>query len=83
MYKVYILKRTRSGSEVIKESRTNTPSAQAAAVAFWDLRNNQNYQGKPWLLLMTRDKEKLNRHWFNREKGDEQFVSDNTELRLN
>jgi hypothetical protein len=83
MYKVYILKKTRSGSEVIKESRTNTPSAQAAAAAFWDLRNNKNYQGKSLLLLMTKNKEKMNRHWFNRHRGDEQFISQGTELRLN
>jgi hypothetical protein len=82
MYKVYTLRKTRSGTEVDKESRTSTPSAAAAAAAFWDLRNNPDLAGQPLLLLMTKDKKQLNAHWFNRQEGDEQFITDHAELRL-
>lgn len=82
MYKVYLLKKTRSGTEVVKESRTNTPSPAAAAAAFWELRNQPELQGQPILLLMTKNGEKLNRHWFNRQMGDDQYVPTGTELRV-
>ncbi|MEB4590103.1 hypothetical protein VSS37_03840 [Candidatus Thiothrix sp. Deng01] len=81
MYKVYLLKKTRSGTEVMKGLSTETPSAAAATAAFWDLRHQPDLQGQPILLLMTKDKEKLNRHWFNREPGDEQYVLPGEELR--
>ena len=82
MYKVYLLRKTKSGTEVIKESRTETPSASAASAAFWELRNQQDLQGQPVLLLMTKDKEKLNRHWFNRQPGEEQYIPSGSELRV-
>lgn len=82
MYKVYLLKKTRSGTEVLKASRTETPSAAAAAAAFWELRNRSDLEGQPLLLLMTKDREKLNRHWFDHRGGDEQYVQMGSELRM-
>lgn len=82
MYKVYLLKRTRSGAEVIKESRTETPSPTAAGAAFWELRNNAAYAGQAVLLLMTKNKEKLNVHRFDGHEGEDQYIKLGEELRF-
>lgn len=82
MYKVYLLKRTRSGSEVVKNSRTETPSPTAAGAAFWELRNNATYAGQAVLLLMTKNKEKLNVHRFDGREGEDQYVKVGAELRF-
>lgn len=82
MYKVYLIKRRKGGSEVIKESRTNTPSSAAAEAAFWELRKREDLTGKNILLLMTKDKEKLNVHHFLKESGDPAFIELGQTLRL-
>lgn len=73
MYKVYLVKRRKGGSEIIKETSTKTPSFEAAKLAFLELRKQSQYEGQNIILLMTKDKAKLNKHLFNVPKGDEAF----------
>jgi len=74
MYKVYVLKRRKRGSEVVKNSKTDTPSYAAASAAFWEIRKDTRYKGKNFLLLMTKDKVKLNVHSFLAKAGDEPYI---------
>lgn len=82
MYKVYLLKRRKGGSEVVKESRTNTPSAAAAEDAFWELRNRTDLAGQHYILLMTKDGQKLNVHNFMEQPGDVQYIALGDTLRM-
>ena len=82
MYRVYVLKRRKGGSELIDGTRTNTPSPTAAKAAFLDLRRNTEFEGKNYILLMTKDKEKLNVHLFNSQPGDDAYFDLDQEPKL-
>lgn len=79
MYKVYVVKQRRTGSETLTETRTNTPAFAAAEAAFWTLRS-QAFDARH-LLLMTRDGEKLNVHRFESQPGDEDYVAPGSPLK--
>lgn len=80
MYKVYIIKKRKGGSEVLKETKTDTHIQAVAEAAFWALRNDEQYQNKKLLLLMTENGKQLNAHWFDRSSGDDEYVEDNQAL---
>ena len=68
MYRVYVLKQRSGGSEVISETRTSTPSIEAAHAAFRALRAES--LGADHILLLTRDKRQLAAHRFQSAPGD-------------
>jgi len=75
MYKVIILKRRKGGSDLINELTTITPSLEAAKVAFLEIRKNSDFQGENYIVLMSKDKVKLNVHLFNAGESDPSFFN--------
>lgn len=80
MYKVYIIKKRKGGSEVLKETKTDTPIAAVAEAAFWSLRNDAKYQNQALLLLVTHKNKQLVAHWFDRSPGDDEFINEDQKL---
>lgn len=78
MYRVYVLKQRRGGSEVVTATRTQTPSFSAAAAAFWEL-YAADYDGSH-ILLMSRDNRQLNAYRFGTAPGDRDYLAPNAEL---
>ena len=72
MYRVYVLKQRRGGSEVIKQSKTETPLFAAAEAAFWALYNEQ--YDDLHLLLMTKNNKQLNAYRYKSKDGERDYV---------
>ncbi len=72
MFKVYVVKQKRSGSEVLKETRSATPS-RAAALAAWSDLYARPYDARH-LLLLTEDGTKLAVHRFQSGPGDPDHI---------
>lgn len=72
MYKVYVVKQRRGGSEVIKESRTTTFSIVAARAAWADL-YAAGFDHRH-LLLLTHDGQKLAVFRYQSTPGDPDYV---------
>ena len=70
-----MLKRRKGGSDLINELTTITPSFEAAKVAFLEIRNNPVFQGENYIILMSKDKVKLNVHLFNVDENDPSFFN--------
>lgn len=72
MYRVYIIKQRKGGSEVLAGTRTQTASFAAAVAAFWEL------YGQPFdsthLLLMSRDNRQINAYRFGSQPGERDYV---------
>lgn len=72
MFKVYVVKQKRSGSEVLKDTRSATPSRAAALAAWADL------YARPFdsrhLLLLTEDGAKLAVHRYQAKPGDPDYL---------
>lgn len=71
MFKVYVVRQKTSGSEVLKETRTTTPSPGAAAAA-WAYLYDQAYSPEH-ILLITQDGEKIAVHRYGSQPGDDDF----------
>lgn len=78
MYKVYVIKQNKKGSEVLVETRTNTNSFIVARFAFWQL-FNQKFD-ETHLLLMTKNNKQINSYRFKSKVGDRDYLAENTEL---
>jgi len=72
MYRVYVLKQRKGGSEVIKPLKTETPFFAAAEVAFWAL-YDESYDNSH-LLLMTKDNQQINAYRYDSKEGDRDYV---------
>ena len=72
MFKVYVVKQKRGGSEVLKDTRSATPSRAAATAAWAEL------YAKPFdarhLLLLTENGTKLAVHRFQAQPGDPDYL---------
>jgi len=72
MFKVYVVRQKRGGSEVLKDTRSATPS-RAAALAAWSELYAQAFDDRH-LLLLTEDGAKLAVHRFQSGPGDPEHV---------
>lgn len=72
MYKVYVIRQQKGGSEVLTETRTATPLFAAAAAAFWAL--YETPLDTSHLLLMTRDNRQINAYRFGSAPGDRDYL---------
>ncbi len=72
MFKVYVVKQKRGGSEVLKDTRSATPSRAAALAAWGDL------YARPFdsrhLLLLTEDGTKLAVFRYQSGPGDADYL---------
>lgn len=78
MYRVYVLKQRKGGSEVLTDTRTQTHSFAVAQAAFWEL--YQRDFDHRHLLLMSKDNQKLYVYRYQSQIGDENFMELGAEL---
>lgn len=78
MYRIYVLKQRKSGSEVLTNTRTQTNSFSAACAAFWEL-YQQPFDAKH-LLLMSKDGQQINAYRYQSQPGDRDYLAINSEL---
>lgn len=80
MYRVYVLKQRKGGSEVLAATRTQTPNFEAAAAAFWALYRAEAEYDSQHLLLMSRDNRQINAYRYGSQPGDRDYLSPASEL---
>ena len=73
MYKVYVIHQLGKRSEVLPDSKTTTPSLDAA-LAGWRHMYDQPLDGSH-IMLMTRDSTKIAVHRFGSQPGDPDHAS--------
>ncbi|CAK6496288.1 hypothetical protein PANNVG_02903 [Pantoea sp. Nvir] len=82
MYKIYVIKQRRGGSERVPGSQTQSEYADVARAgwraAYYDLR----WQTSEHLLLLTHKNEKLYVHRFGSAPGDADYVAPDEDLSL-
>ena len=81
MYRVSILKRKSSGSQVVKGSLTRTTSFKKAKNAFLALRKENEFSGENYILMMTesapnRHPKKLAIHLYFARPGEEGYFNE-------
>ncbi len=83
MYKVYLkVFNERGFSEVVKNSRTTTPSPLAAEAAFRELICREDLIGKKAHAVLSLDNRQLMYHRFDRSPGQKDYVAPDAEIRL-
>lgn len=83
MYKVYLKIYNKQGlSEVDKDSRTTTPSPEAAGAAFRALLKRDDLAGQNVHAVLSLDRKQLMYHRFDRLPGDRDYVDPNAEIKL-
>lgn len=79
MYRVYVLKQRQGGSEVLADTRTQTPAFAAAAAAFHALQ--QQKFDSSHLLLMSLNNRQLNAYRFGSKPGERDYLEPGAPLR--
>lgn len=79
MYRVYIIKQRQGGSEVLPDTRTQTPLFAAAAAAFHALQA-QAYDSSH-LLLMSLGNRQINAYRFGSRPGERDYLEQAAPLR--
>lgn len=82
MYKIYLKRKTRHGSEVDSASRTTTPSPQAAEAAYRGLISRTEFAGQPVAAVLSLNNRHLMYHRFDRGPGDADYVASEDEIKL-
>lgn len=72
MYKIYVIKQRKGGSEVLVNTRTNTHSFAVAQAAFWDL--HQQPFDNAHLLLMTKDSKQINAYRYQSQENERDYL---------
>lgn len=78
IYKVYVIKQRRGGSEIIKNLSTKTPFFSAAKEAFLDL-----YKlplDKHHLILMSKNNKQINAYRYQSERGERDYFDETMDL---
>lgn len=78
MYRVYVIKQRKGGSEVIQQTRTQTYSFTVAATAFHELQ--REHFDNSHLLLMTKNNRQINAYRYESVPGDRDYLELNAEL---
>lgn len=73
MYRVYVIRQQQGGSKVLTDTRTATPSLEAADAAFWGL-YAQSFD-PAHLLLMTCDGKQHRAYRYGSRPGDPDYLS--------
>lgn len=79
LYKVYVLKQRKGGSEVVKHLSTHTPFFSSAKAAFLEL-HKLNFS-KNYLVLMTKNNIQINAYRYQSVMGDRDYFDETMELR--
>ena len=83
MYKIYLkLFNERGFSEVVKNSRTTTPSPLAAEAAFRELICREDLIGKKAHVVLSLNNRQLMYHRFDRSPGQKDYVKPDEDIIL-
>ncbi len=83
MYKVYLKCHNERGyPEVVKSSRTTTPSPPAAEAAFRELISRADLIGQTAHAVLSLDSRQLMYHRFDRSPGQSDYVAPDAEIKL-
>ena len=82
MYKIYLKRKTNSGSEVDPSSRTTTPSPAAAEAAFRELISRDDLRGQCAAAVLSLNNRQLMYHRFDRSPGFADYVGHNDKIKL-
>lgn len=82
MYKIYLKRKAKHGSEVDPASRTTTPNPEAAESAYRALLRREDLAGQPVAAVLSLDNRHLMYHRFDRGPGDADYVAPDAEIRL-
>lgn len=80
VFRVYLKRKTKSGSEVFE--KTTTGSAAAAEAAFRELLTRTEFAGQNVAAVLSRDNRHLYYHRFDRGAGDVDYVAPDVKLDL-
>lgn len=78
VYKVYVVKQRRGGSEVVKGLKTQTPFFSSAKAAFFELYSMDF--SKNHLILMTKNHAVINSYRYHSTIGDINYFDETMEL---
>lgn len=79
MYRVYVIRQRKGGSEVLRDTRTQTPSFNAAAAAFWALYDG-DYDSNH-LLLMSHGNRQINAYRYGSRPGERDYLAPGEDLK--
>jgi hypothetical protein len=79
IYRIYIIKQRRGGSEIIKSLSTKTPFFSVAKLAFLELYKLQF--DKNHLLLMSKNNKQINAYRYQSKFGDRDYFDEKMEIR--
>lgn len=83
MYKIYLKFHNERGQpQVDTESRTTTPSPEAAAAAFKELRSRAELEGQNVHAVLSLNRKQLMYHRFDRKPGERDYVAPDAEIKL-
>ncbi len=82
MYKIYITRKTESGSEIDPASRTATSSPKIAEAAFRELLSRDDLNGQCTALVLSLNNKLLMYHRFDHKPGMEGYVSKEDQIRI-
>lgn len=82
MYKVYVIRQRRGGSERVAGSETTTHYPAAATAAFWSAYADPRFDSSEYLLLLTKDHKQLLAHRFKSAPGDRDYTAPDSELKI-
>lgn len=80
MYRIYLKRKTPSGTEVF--DKTTTPSQAAAEAAFRDLIRRTEFEGQKVAAVLSLDNRHLMYHRFDREPGNTDYVDPSGVIKL-
>lgn len=79
VYRVYVIKQRKGGSEIITQLSTKTPFFTCACEAFLELYKlpfDKNY-----LVLMSKNNKQINAYRYQSEKGDRDYFDETMDIR--
>ena len=82
MYKVYLIRKTKHGSEVDNTTKTITPSPEIAKAAFLELIQRVDLVGQNAGVMLSLDKIKLMFHRFDHSASMVDFVQSTDTIKL-
>ena len=82
IYRVYLKRKTKHGSEVDPASRTTTPTPEAAEAAYRALLRRDDLAGQPVAAVLSLNNRHLMYHRFDRSPGQVDYVAPDAEITL-
>ncbi|MBK4716025.1 MULTISPECIES: hypothetical protein [Tenebrionibacter/Tenebrionicola group] len=82
MYKIYVIKQRRGGSERVAGSQTSTYSPDIAIAAFRAAYSDPRWQSPEYLLLLTQSHQQRAAFRFGSSPGERDYIAPDQEILL-